>query len=365
MTSKLMNFGSIAVVSLLVGLGIACSFFDAAPSECVKAAEDAGLPDRVVDQLREPDGLSAIERAALQRLLVKSGIDDVCETSQEQSGSSDPVTDGLNPIAKIGTFDNEGLSRSSETEKDDVSGIGVPSVLENDQVFDKKGQWYSAATDGPQTLAVRPTGTPPPSTTATARPVHTPQPPSTTTDNNFASQRTRVALTFVAQRTLVPTLVNQEKRHLQWELLTATGTAQQKQYGLAGFRSVNDGEGQQYSCAIYLDGAQVPRVNLYFSKDLTYQVVTNQLGEHQGAVNAITTVADTAVPVEWRTWVSRVDRIRLRDADAARLVHFINEWNTNEYVLDLKDNPELSATYDVSNLIAAINANKMTCFQSQ
>ena len=146
MTSKLMNFSSIAVASLLVGLGIACSFFDAAPSECVKAAEDAGLPDRVVDQLREPDGLSAIERAALQRLLVKSGIDDVCETSQEQSGSSDPVTDGLNPIAKIGTFDNEGLSRSSETEKDDVSGIGVPSVLENDQVFDKKGQSESSKT---------------------------------------------------------------------------------------------------------------------------------------------------------------------------------------------------------------------------
>ena len=146
MTSKLMNFGSIAVVSLLVGLGIACSFFDAAPSECVKAAEDAGLPDRVVDQLREPDGLSAIERAALQRLLVKSGIDDVCETSQEQSGSSDPVTDGLNPIAKIGTFDNEGLSGSSETEKDDVSGIDVPSVVENDQAFDKKGQSESGET---------------------------------------------------------------------------------------------------------------------------------------------------------------------------------------------------------------------------
>ena len=146
MTSKLTNFSSIAVVSLLVGLGVACSSSDAAPSACVQAAEDAGLPDRVVDQLREPGGLSVVKRDALQRLLVKAGIDDVCEASQEESGSLDPVTDGLNPIAKIGTFDNEGLSGSSETEKDDVPGIGVPSVLENDQVFDKKGQSESGET---------------------------------------------------------------------------------------------------------------------------------------------------------------------------------------------------------------------------
>ena len=48
-------------------------------------------------------------------------------------------------------------------------------------------------------------------------------------------------------------------------------------------------KGQQYTCAIYVDDRQVPRVNLSFSGELTYKVVTNQFGERQGAVNAITT----------------------------------------------------------------------------
>ena len=35
----------ISVTALTVGLVVACSFFNAAPSECIAAAEDAGLPE--------------------------------------------------------------------------------------------------------------------------------------------------------------------------------------------------------------------------------------------------------------------------------------------------------------------------------
>lgn len=60
-----------------------------------------------------------------------------------------------------------------------------------------------------------------------------------------------------------------------------------------------------------------------------------------------------------------MDRIRVRDADATQLVQFISARNAEEYVLELRDNPELSATYDVSNLITAMKANKMMCLDIQ
>ena len=126
---------------------------------------------------------------------------------------------------------------------------------------------------------------------------------------------------------------------------------------------MNDGKGQQYTCAIYVDGMQVPRVNLAFSRELTYRVVTNQFGERQGAVNAIKTIVGVVAPVEWRPWASRVDRIRLRDADAVRFVQKIDEQSADEFRLVLEDDPELSATYDVSNLLSALSANDMTCFE--
>ena len=148
--------------------------------------------------------------------------------------------------------------------------------------------------------------------------------------------------------------------------MTSTASAQQRaSNGLAGFRSATDGKGQQYTCAIYLDGMQVPRVNLAFSRELTYKVVTNQFGERQGAINSVTTIAGVATSVEWRTWASRVDRIRLRGADAVRFVQEINEQNADEFRLELQDDPDLSATYDVSNLLTAMEANDMTCFEGK
>ena len=67
--------------------------------------------------------------------------------------------------------------------------------------------------------------------------------------------------------------------------------------------------------------------------------------------------------MEWRPWASRVDRIRLRDADAVRFVQKIDEQSADEFRLVLEDDPELSATYDVSNLLTALSANDMTCFE--
>ena len=93
-----------AVTVLTVSLGIACSLFNATPSECIEAADAAGLPDAVIEQLRNPEGLNAVERAALQRILVQAGIDDVCagamqspSTSDGTNGESEPIPSAANP----------------------------------------------------------------------------------------------------------------------------------------------------------------------------------------------------------------------------------------------------------------------------
>ena len=77
------------VMALTVSLVIACSLFNATPSECIEAAEAAGLPDEVIEQLRNPESLNAVERAALQRVLVQAGIDDLCEIGAEQGSGTE------------------------------------------------------------------------------------------------------------------------------------------------------------------------------------------------------------------------------------------------------------------------------------
>ena len=126
-----------------------------------------------------------------------------------------------------------------------------------------------------------PTHTRPP--TATRFPTSTAAPTSAG-GGEFAAQRTRAAPTLAAVAILAPRLVNKTGNHHQWTLATNAASDQQRaRYGLAGFRSITDRKGQPYTCAIYKDGNQVPRVNLTFSRDLTYTVVTNQFGERQGA----------------------------------------------------------------------------------
>ena len=51
----------------------------AAPSACIEAAEAAGLPESVIEQLKKPGDLNAIERIALREALKKAGLDDVCD----------------------------------------------------------------------------------------------------------------------------------------------------------------------------------------------------------------------------------------------------------------------------------------------
>ena len=128
---------------------------------------------------------------------------------------------------------------------------------------------------------------------------------------------------------------------------------------------MNDGRGQQYTCAIYQDGRKVPRINISFAKEVKYKVVVNESGVRQGAVNASTSIGGMAIPVEWLTWTSRTDRIRLRESDAVQLVEEIQKVDAKGFRLELYDNPELSASYNVSNLTDAIAANEMTCFAAQ
>ena len=71
---------------------LAC--INASPSECVKAAEKAGLPDEVIEQLKKPGDLNAAERFALNRVLSKAGIDDLCGEVSGKNGQG-PMNTGL------------------------------------------------------------------------------------------------------------------------------------------------------------------------------------------------------------------------------------------------------------------------------
>ncbi len=78
----------IAATLVIIMLAVTACFFNAAPSECIKAAEEAGLSDDAIEQLRNPGDLNAIERAALRQTLDRAGIDDVCEMASADGSSS-------------------------------------------------------------------------------------------------------------------------------------------------------------------------------------------------------------------------------------------------------------------------------------
>ena len=186
---------------------------------------------------------------------------------------------------------------------------------------------------------------------------------TSTRNDTFAAQRTRITPTYVA--TALPEVTGSiaiNPGH-QWIMASSTATPEQrKNHGVAGSQAVFDDEGQRYTCGIYEDGAEVPRINLAFSKDLSHTVIINQFGELQGAVNTVTTIKDVVVPVEWFTWTVRADRIRLRGEDAVFFVQQLSEQNAGQFRLDLPEDPHLSRTYDTNNLLAAMESNDMTCF---
>ena len=68
----------IATLFTLLILVAGCST-DAAPSECVQAAEDAGAPEAVVEWMKRPsDELGVIERVAIRKALEEFGLGDAC-----------------------------------------------------------------------------------------------------------------------------------------------------------------------------------------------------------------------------------------------------------------------------------------------
>lgn len=112
---------------MTIALLAAISCFSAAPSECIEAAEETGLPDEVIERLRNPGDLNAIERAALNRILSEAGIDDLCQiASNADPGSSEtsenskfPNLDGINPFQR-GDEESAETDKSSSGDKEPV-----------------------------------------------------------------------------------------------------------------------------------------------------------------------------------------------------------------------------------------------------
>ena len=103
------------VISSLAALGC---FSSATPSECIEAAEAAGLPDSVIEQLRNPGDLNALERAALNRILSEAGIDDVCEAGVGAADAGDissPTQSDGNSARQ--SDESESASASSDASK--------------------------------------------------------------------------------------------------------------------------------------------------------------------------------------------------------------------------------------------------------
>ena len=105
----------IVIALLALGLSAGCGFFKAAPSECIQAAEEAGLSDEIIDQLENPGDLNALERAALQQALRQAGVDDVCEVASESSRSTGLTGSEPTPTTKSATSANQqGENRNTQ-----------------------------------------------------------------------------------------------------------------------------------------------------------------------------------------------------------------------------------------------------------
>ena len=139
-----MHLGTATIITialLTLGLSAGCNFFNATPSECIEAAEDASLPDEVIEQLRKPDNPNALERAALQQALRRARIDDVCEITSESSLRSDGTgtNDNARPtLVRIGTGDEqpESSSTSKTTRNGGQAQPGRPEAQEGARMPD-------------------------------------------------------------------------------------------------------------------------------------------------------------------------------------------------------------------------------------
>ena len=98
-------------------------------------------------------------------------------------------------------------------------------------------------------------------------------------------------------------------------------------------------------------------------RPITHTVHTNKFGELQGLVKATTTINDNLIPGQWATWASRTDRLRLRGEGALLLVEAIRHHNATSFNLELHADPDLSRSYNVTDLTEALSANTMDCFE--
>ena len=85
----------IPILALIVTL--ACSE-DAAPGDCIDAARDAGVPDRVIEWMKDPvEEWGTIERIAIREALEKFGIGDFCADVEQKLtfAESSPMNNAL------------------------------------------------------------------------------------------------------------------------------------------------------------------------------------------------------------------------------------------------------------------------------
>ena len=117
----------ILMATLTMVLIAGCTFFNAAPPECIEAAEDARLPDSVIEQLLNPEGLNALERAALQQALNQAGIDDVCDIGAEGQPSTSSADDLPAPFATAVSEATKSAVEESRREGTESPAIPSPS----------------------------------------------------------------------------------------------------------------------------------------------------------------------------------------------------------------------------------------------
>ena len=117
------------------------------------------------------------------------------------------------------------------------------------------------------------------------------------------------------------------------------------------------------TCIHYKHKPPVPRVNIPIAGEVHHKLVQNQDGDWQGEVDAQTTVGGRVVEVEWLTWVTRADRLRLRGRDARVLIRVVRESSAPSFRLEVSNNSFLSRDYDVTGLGAAISEAGLTCFE--
>ena len=95
--------GTMAGAFLIVVTTLAC--INATPSECIQAAEEAGLPDEIIKQLKSPGDLNVAELLALNRALSRAGIADICsgvaERQDEGAGEAERTAEPERPAREM------------------------------------------------------------------------------------------------------------------------------------------------------------------------------------------------------------------------------------------------------------------------